>query len=607
MPRRRLILSLLSCLCLAAWSHLAAAAPSHGITPFGELKYKAGFKHFDYVNPNAPKGGTLKLADSGAFDNLNAFILKGIPAPGIAAIYDSLMVPSLDEPQAFYGSIASKIDVAPDRSYADFWLRPQARWHDGKPITADDVVFTLNILKTKGHPSYRVMYEPIQNAEKLGLYHVRFHFSDPTNRELPILAASMLVLPKHYYDTHEFEKTTLTPPLGSGPYKIKSLNQGRSITYERVKDYWGATLPAHVGQHNFDIVHYDIYRDETVGVEAIKSGHYDFREEYIARNWATAYNIDAVKEGRLIKKNVKHTIPRGMQAFLFNVRQNKFSDVRVREAIGLSMDYEWMNQTLFYGAYTRTNSYFQNTRFMASGLPGKDELALLEPYRDALPPALFTQAFNVPTTDGSGYARDNLLKAQALLDEAGWVMKDGKRVNAQTGEPLTVEFMMRQRTFEKVIGSMRANLKRLGIDSGFRFVDDSQYQKRIDDRDFDIISIWWNMGIVFPGNEQVSYWHSAQADVVGGNNYSGLKSPVVDALLAKLTQAQTLEQLTAAARALDRVLLWGHYVIPHWSLDTWRLLYWNKFGIPAITPTYGFAMDSWWSKDAEPAQGKKKP
>lgn len=368
-----------------------------------------------------------------------------------------------------------------------------------------------------------------------------------------------------------------------------------------------AKLPVSVGRYNFEKIHYDIYRDETVALEAIKSGHYDVREEYIARNWATAYNIPAVEEGRLIKKKIKHKIPRGMQAFLFNLRQSKFSDVRVRKAISLTMDYEWMNKTLFYGAYTRNISFFQNTDFMATGIPESEELKLLEPYKEILPSELFTQPFAIPTTDGSGYERANLIEAQALLNDAGWTMKDGKRVNRQTGQQLTVEFMMRQKTFEKVIASMRRNLKRLGIDSTFRFVDDSQYQKRIDSNDFDIISIWWNLGVIFPGNEQVSYWHSSQADVIGSNNYSGIKSPVVDDLVTRITQAHTLQDLTAASRALDRVLLWGQYTIPHWSIDSWRLLYWDKFGLPDKIPSYGLATDAWWMKSAEKESQEAKP
>ena len=577
----------------------ALAAPSHGIAPFGNLKYPPDFKHFDYANPNAPKGGRIKLSHTATFDSLNPFILKGVPAPGVAAIFESLMVASLDEPQAYYGLIAESVTMPDDRRHADFTLRKEARWHDGKPITADDVVFSFETLKEKGHPSFRILYKPIDKVEKLDTRHVRFHFSDPKNRELPLLAASMNVLPKHYYETHEFDKTTLEPPLGSGPYRIKSADAARSITYERVKDYWGKDLPVNRGLYNFDEMVFDIYRDETVAVEAIKSEQYDVREEYIARNWATAYSLPAIDRGELIKVNIPNKIPRGMQAFLFNKRQEKFADPRVREAIGLAMDFEWMNQTLFYGAYTRTDSFFQNTDFMAKDLPDAQELALLEPFRKDLPAALFTTPPAQPKSDGTGYDRSNLLKAQALLNDAGWIMRDGKRVHHTTGQPLTVEFLMRQRTFEKVVGGMIRNLKRLGIGATFRYVDDSQYQKRIDDRDFDVISVWWNLGLFFPGNEQVGFWHSSQADVIGGNNLSGMKAPVIDALLERIVQAKTLEQLTPAARALDRVLLWDHVAIPHWYLSSWRMLYWNKFGRPDIAPLYGLGLESWWSKELE--------
>lgn len=541
----------------------------------------------------------MKLAYTAAFDSLNPFILKGVPAPGMTSVFETLMVGSLDEPQSYYGLIAKSIDVADDKSYADFELRKSAAWHDGKPITADDVVFSFETFKEKAHPSYRIIYQPIEKVEKLSDHKVRFHFSDPTNRELPILAASMYVLPKHYYETHEFDKTTLDPPIGNGAYKISAVDQGRSITFERVADYWGKDLPVNVGQHNFDIIHYDVYRDETVALEAIKSGQYDFREEYIARNWATAYTINAVKNGELIKVKIPHKIPRGMQAFLFNIRKGKFADARVREAISLTMDYEWMNETLFYGAYDRSISFFQNTDFMAKGLPSEGELALLQAHREHLPDRLFNEAFEINNGDGTGFARANVLKAQDLLNDAGWIMRDGVRVNEKTGEPLTVEFMMRQRTFEKVVSGMIRNMARLGIKATFRYVDDSQYQKRIDSRDFDIISIWWNRGIFFPGNEQISYWQSSQADVVGGNNLSGLKSEVIDDLLAKLTQATTLQELTSAARAMDRVLLWGHYVIPHWHLAAWRVAYWDKFGKPDIAPSYGLGLESWWDKNLD--------
>lgn len=586
-------------LCLPAFAPSIQAAPQHGIVPFGKLKYPKDFEHFDYVNPDAPKGGKMRLAYSAAFDSLNPFILKGVSAPGMHYVFETLMTPSLDEPQAYYGLIAESIDLASDRSHADFILRQQASWHDGQPITSEDVVFSFNTLKEKGHPQYRILYGPIEQVEALGAHRVRFHFSEPDNRELPILAASMTVLPKHYYQAHPFDKTTLEPPLGSGPYRVASVDQGRSITFERVDDYWGADLPVNRGRYNVDIIQYDVYRDETVALEAIKSGRYDFREEYIARNWATAYDIPAIEKGELIKTKIPHKIPRGMQAFLFNLRQDRFADIRVREAIALAMDYEWMNDTLFYGAYDRSRSFFQNTRFMAGGLPSGAERALLEPQAEHLPEAVFTQPFQNPVTDGSGYPRDNLLRAQALLNEAGWIMRDGRRVHADTGEPLSVEFMMRQRTFERVVTSIIRNLERLGIKGRFRYVDDSQYQKRIDSRDFDIISIWWNRGVFFPGNEQIGYWHSSQADVVGANNLSGLKNPAVDALLGALTQATTLEELTSAGRALDRALLHLHLVIPHWHLSAWRVLYWDRFGRPDIAPSYGLGLETWWSKNRD--------
>lgn len=586
-------------LCFFAVFMLALPAQAaHGIALFGGLKYPAGFKHFDYVNPNAPKGGTLKLSYSGPFDSVNPYIIKGVAAPGVAQyLFQSLMTQSYDEPQSYYGLIAKSIEVAKDRSYADFTLNPKARWHDGTRITAEDVVWTFYALKEKGHPLYRVMYGPIDKVEEISPGVVRFHFDDAEHRELPLIAASMPVLPKAYYEKVPFDKTSLTAPLGSGPYKISAIDPGRSITFERVKDFWAAKLPVEVGMNNFDTIKIDVYRDDVVALEGIKSGQFDYYEEYIARNWATAYHIPAITDGRLIKTKINHKIPRGMQAFMFNMREEKFSDPRVREAIGLTMDYEWMNQTLFYNAYERIYSYFQNNApFMATGKPEGAELALLEQYRDQLPNELFEKPFAVPKTDGSGYARDNLIKAQKLLDEAGWVMKDGKRTNAKTGEVLTIEFLMTQRTFERVVGIMRVNLDKLGISSTFRYVDASQYQRRVDKRNFDIVSIWWNQGLNFPGSEQYTFWHSSQADLEGSQNLGGVKNPVVDDLVMRIQRAQTMEQLAPAAKALDRVLLWNQYVIPHWYMSAWRVIYWNKFGRPKITGDYNIGLDTWWSE-----------
>jgi microcin C transport system substrate-binding protein len=633
---------------LAAGSIACAATPEPYLTMYGTAKYAPGFAHFDYVNPAAPKGGTLKLNHTGNFDSLNPYILKGVAAPGVPDfVFQSLMTPSYDEPQSYYPLIAKSVAIAPDRSYADFFLNPKARWHDGKPITSADVVFSFNILKSEGHPVYRVLYKPIEKAVAVTPHQVRFYFSDREHRELPLIAASMPIVPKHYYASVAFNKTTLIPPLGSGPYKITGVEAGRSITFSRVKDYWGRNLPTQKGLYNFDEIRFDVYRDDVVALEGIKSGQFDYYEEYIARNWATAYNIEAVTRGELLKLKIPHKIPRGMQGFLFNLRRDKFADRRVREAIGLTLDFEWMNHRLFYDAYTRSSSFFQNTEFMAESIPQGAELKLLEPFRcdtpsprrgkdgrgalsgtalppnapsphndpanrlrlplrgredkagnDCLPPALFTEPFRVPTTDGTGVARENLIRAQALLNEAGWVMRDGVRVNAKTGEPLIIEFLMTQRTFERVISIMRKNLKRLGIASSFRYVDASQYQKRIDRRDFDIVSIWWNQGQFYPGAEQFAFWHSSQAAIEGSQNLGGAKNPAVDRLVERILNAQSLEELRTAARALDRVLLWEFYVIPHWHLSAWRIVHWDKFGKPNIQPAYNAAIYSWWAKEA---------
>jgi len=574
-------------------SQSAAAASSLAL--YGEPKYKPGFDHFEYVNPNAPKGGTIKLAYSAPFDSTNPFILKGIAAPGIGNyLYQSLMAQSYDEPQSFYPLIAKDIVMSGDEKTFTLTLDERAKWHDGSPITSEDVVFTLNALKEKGHPQYRVLYKPI-SVKALGTRRVEFTIEGTPQREQRLLIASLPVLPKKYFDETPFEKTTLKPPLGSGPYKIASIDPGRTIMFERVKDYWATDLPSQKGFYNFDKLQIDVYRDDVVSVEGIKSHQFDYFEEFIARNWATAYDVPVVKSGQLIKTLIPHKIPRGMQGFIFNTREQKFQDRRVREAIGLTLDFEWMNKTLFYGAYERNSSYFNNTEFAAPPLPTPEELKLLEPYRDTLPESVFTTEYKVPRTDGTGYARDNMLRAQQLLNDAGWVMRDGKRVNAKTGEPMVIEFLMTQRTFERVIGIMRSNLKKLGIDSSFRYVDASQYQKRLEQNQFDIVSIWWNQGTFYPGQEQFTYWHSSQADIAGAQNRGGVKNKAVDDLVERIAHAKDLNELIPAGRALDRVLLHEYYVIPHWNINGWRILYWDQFGRPDVTPAYNVGIDTWWS------------
>jgi microcin C transport system substrate-binding protein len=531
---------------------------------------------------------------------LNPYSLKGIAAPGIAMLFESLMTKSLDEPETLYGLVAESVKVAEDGSAATFTIRKEARWHDGTPITPEDVVFTLDLLKTKGDPVYRIVYADIDKAEKTGEHQVTFTFKDTKNRELPLLAATMPILSKAYYSNVDFTKTTLESPLGSGPYNVASVDQGRSIVYERMKNYWGNDLPVNVGHYNFDRICYDIYRDETVSLEAFKAGDYDFREEYISRNWATAYNIPAVKQGRLKQELVRHYIPPGMQAFIFNQRKNKFKDRRVREAIGLTMDFEWLNKSLFYNQYQHTNRFFQNTLFEFSGIPEGEELALLAANRDILPAALFTQPFVMHETDGSGHNRDGLRKAQALLNEAGWVIKNGKRVHSETGEVLVIEFMLRQATLERIVAVMKRHLARLGIVTSIRIVDDAQYQKRLETGDYDMTSLWYGRGIHFPGNEQVSFWHSSQADVPGSNNIAGLKHKAVDDLLDKLVVAEDLETLTPIAKALDRVLMWEHVVIPHWYRTAHAVLYWERLQRPASPPRYALGFSTWWIAEDTP-------
>lgn len=616
----RVLAAIFGAASIAASPLYAAPSPRHCIALYGECKYKLGFAHFDYVNPAAPKGGTLKLSESGTFDTLNPLTLKGVKAPALLPIFESLMVPSLDEPESLYGLLAESITLADDRTWAEFVLRKEAKWSDGTPVTTEDVVFSLEMMKTKADPSMRIVYAPVEKAEVTGPQSVKFIFSDPKNRELPLMAAQLPIVSKAYYSTRDFEETSLEPPVTTAAYLVDQVDPGRSISYRRNPDYWGKDLPVNRGLFNFDVIRYDMYRDENVSLEAFKAGAYDFRQEYIARNWATAYDSPALKDGRFIKTVFPDMRPQGMQAFLFNVRKREFSDPRVRQAIGLSMDYEWLNKTIFYGAYTRNTSFFMNTPFAATSLPEGKELELLERFacipretanppsnmvgppfkpvnqKSCLPEALFTEEFKVPTTDGSGNARADLLKAQQLLNDAGWKVKDGKRVNEQ-GEQLSVEFLLRQPTMERVAAPMRKNMERLGIASSIRYVDDAQYQKRLETGDFDLISIWINRGVFYPGNEQYALWHSSQADIPGSNNVGGVKNPAVDAALEKLLAAKDEADLTVAGRALDRVLLWEYYTIPHWYSATFRIAYWDKFGLPDVAPPYALALHAWWMKE----------
>ena len=592
-----MIRHILFCVALLLPFYAQAEPWQHNLTLFGKAKYAKNFAHFDYVSPRAPKGGTAKMASPSSFDSLNGFIIKGVKAPGLKMVYDTLMVASLDEPQTYYPLIAQEFRLADDKSWMEFKINSQAKWNDGAPITPEDVIWTLETFKTKADPVYRITYKSLEKATKTGENTVRIDFAEGAHREVPILAASMAILPKHYYETVEFEKTTLTPPLGSGPYRIENVDVGRSITYQRNKNYWGRKLPVNVGHYNIDRLRYDVYRDSTVQLEALKAGEFDIHREYISRNWATAYDTPAVEEGRLIKTEIPDASPQGMQAFFFNLRDEDLKHPALRQAISMTMDFEWTNKQLFYGAYQRNSSFFQKTPFAATKLPSKAEITLLEPFRESLPPTLFTEVPTIATSDGTGQNRDNLLKAQSILNKAGFTLKDGKRINPLTGKLIEIEFMLSQPTMQRVIMPMLRGLKKLGIEGRVRIVDDAQYQRRIETRDFDIISNWINLGVIFPGIEQYNYWHSSQASVEGSNNISGMSSPAVDAMIEAINNARTLEDLKPAARALDRILLSNHTVIPHWHSGSFRMAFWDKFGRPNTLPKYGLGFDTWWIKN----------
>jgi len=568
-------------------------APAHAIAMHGSPKYGPEFQHFNYVNPNAPKGGDVRLHFIGTFDTLNAFTLKGIPAIGLSGLYDTLLAGSIDEAFSEYGLLAESVEMPEDRSWAAFTIRKEARWHDGKPVTVDDVIFSLQTLKTKGHPVYRVYYAAVVGVEKVADRKVRFIFSGGKNRELPLIVGQLPILPAHYWANRDFEKTSLEPPLGSGPYKIKDFEPGRTITYARVPDYWGQDLPVNRGRYNFGMMRYDYYRDSTVALQAFKAGAYDFREENSSKDWATAYAIPAVQDGRIRKEEIPNEQPTGMQAFVYNTRRAFFQDRRVREALGYAFDFEWTNKNLFYGQYSRTKSYFSNSELASRGLPGPEEVGILEPFRDKIPKEVFTTEFRLPVTDGKGNIRSNLLLAMKLLIESGWVFKDQKLVDPNTNEPFEFEILLQQPTWERIALPFAKNLERLGIDARVRTVDAAQYEKRVEAFDFDMIVDVFSQSLS-PGNEQRDFWGSAAADQPGSRNTIGIRDPAVDALIDLVIAAPDRESLVNRTHALDRVLLWGHYVIPQWHIPYFRVAYWNKFGRPAVVPKYALGFDAWW-------------
>ncbi|MDD7805182.1 MAG: extracellular solute-binding protein [Endozoicomonas sp. (ex Botrylloides leachii)] len=566
------------------------------ISLHNEPKYKEGFTHFDYVNPNAPKGGTLKMATIGTFDSMNPFIEKGTPASGIYQIYDTLMVSSQDEPFSRYPLIAEAFEQASDNSSITFYLNKKARFHDHKPITAEDIQYTFNLLINKGTPYYRAYYNDVKSVNIINTHTVRFVFKHSNNKELPLILTELPVLPKHYWEKPEndFQAANLSFPLGSGPYRVLSADAGKQITYERVEDYWARNLPANAGRYNIDTQRYIYYRDANVAVEALKAGEYDIRFESSAKNWAQAYDTPATASSQLKKTVISTLSPEGMQGFVFNTRSPLFSERTVRKAIGYAMDFEWLNRTLFFNSYYRSNSYFANSEMAATGLPSEQELKLLKPYKDQLPAELFTQPYQLPITDGSGNIRKQLREALTLLEQEGWSLHNDQLLNSQQ-EPFTFELLLADASFERVALPFKKNLEKIGIEVNIRTIDVAQYINRLRAFDFDMLVSRIPQSNS-PGNEQLEFWGSDAANTPGSRNLAGIQSPVVDALITDIIEAKTRKNLVTAVKALDRVLLWNEYVIPQWYLPEIRIVYWDKLQYPKSAPLYTFDLNNWWIK-----------
>ncbi len=601
----------------------AAAAPEqpaggawrHGVSLFGDLKYAEGFKQFDYVNAAAPKGGTARQVAIGTYDSFNVAVagVKGNLAAGITLIYDTLLAPAMDEVASEYGLIAEAARYPDDHSSASYRLRAEAKWHDGKPITPDDVIFSFNAFKQYS-PQLAAYYRHVSKLEQSGEREITFTFDGPGNRELPQIVGELFVLPKHWWEgtdssgkKRDIGATTLEPPLGSGPYRIKNFSAGRDITYERVPDYWARALNVRVGRDNFDELRFVYFRDTTVALEAFKGDTLDWREENSAKDWATAYDFPAVKDKRVVLEQFPITDLGIMQAFAFNTRRDKFKDPRVRLAFNYAFDFEDVNRQMFFGQYKRISSYFDRTELAATGLPTGRELEILQPLRDKVPPEVFTKPYTNPVGGTPDAARSNLRSAVLLLREAGYEIRNGKLADAKTGEPYAAEFLVDDPNFERIILFYKPALDRLGITATVRTVDDAQYQNRLRSFDFDIITNSWAESLS-PGNEQRGYWGSQAADQPGSFNLIGIKNPAVDALIDQVIFAKSRDDLVAATRALDRVLLWNHYVVPQWTYPYQRTARWDRFGHPTLMPKYGMAAfpTVWWWDAAKAAKAGSK-
>lgn len=576
--------------------------PKHGIAMHGAVKYGQDYTHFDYVNPNAPKGGELKLSARGTFDSLNPYIVKGSTAAGLrflgaSFLTESLMEQAHDEPFSMYGLIAETIELPDDRSWVAFNINPRAKWHDGKPITPDDVIWTFNTFMEKGTPFFKAYYGDVKDVVATSPSRIKFTFNHNDNAELPLILSQLPILPKHYWteEGRDFSSTTLTPPLGSGPYKITKVDAGRSITYTKADNWWAKDLPINKGRYNFDTITYDYYRDDNVALESFLSANFDVRQENTSKLWESGYNVDAVKNGFLVKKEIEHGRPAGMQGFTMNIRRQIFQDIEVRKALAYAFDFEWSNKQFAFGKYVRTDSYFDNSPLASTGLPTGRELEILNEYKDTLPESVFTATYQPPKTDGSGNNRRNLRTAMKILDEAGYILSDdGIRTHKNTGQRLKFEIVDSNPAFERWVLPFVQNLKKIGIEANFRIVDSAQYQNRMNDFDFDMTIASFGQS-QSPGNEQRDFWGSAKADLQGSRNYIGVNDPVIDALIEKIINAPSRKELEYRTRALDRVLLHSHYVIPQWHYNKWRIAYWSDLKHPKkLSPITPGISDTWW-------------
>ncbi|MNB67879.1 Oligopeptide-binding protein AppA precursor [compost metagenome] len=563
---------------------------SYAFAVLGEPKYEANFTHFDYVNPAAPKGGNITLSSLGTFDNFNRFALRGVAAERTDSLYDTLFVTSDDEPGSYYPLIADSVRYADDFSWAEVTLNPRARFHDGSPVKASDVAFTFHKFMTEGVPQFRLVFKGA-TVKAIAPLTVRIALAEP-GKENMLSLFSLPVMPESFWKDHKLSDPISTPPLAGGPYRITSWKMGQYIVYSRVKDYWAANLPVNRGRWNFDTIRYDYYLDDNVAFEAFKAGAYDMRQEVSAKNWATRYVGQNFANHFIVKDEQKNESAQDTRWLAFNIQRPVFADRRVRQAITLAFDFEWMNKALFYGAYSRTNSYFQNTEYAARGYPDAAELTLLAPLKAEVPPEVFTSIFEPPTSKGDGYDRDNLLKASKLLDDAGWTLKNQKRVNAQTGKPLSFELLLSSAGNNQWVLPFQHNLERLGVTVEIRQVDNAQITNRMRNRDYDMMPRLWQAQPWPNTNLRISW---ASDYINSSYNAPGVKSPVIDNLIAQIIAAQgDKDKLVPLGRALDRVLTWNYYMLPMWFMGEDRLAYWDKFSKPSVRPIYSLGFDNWW-------------